>query len=89
MTERRGPLSRERGSQEREHCDCFVLGRQSEKIYPPSVQMSPDIPCNYSGIMGVPITFLDKYSPDQFKIIGLGITDLGKSIGVGDYDRRY
>ena len=32
---------------------------------------------------------MDKYCPDQFKIIGLGITDLGKSIGVGDYDRKY
>ena len=30
-----------------------------------------DIPCNYSGIMGVPITFMDKYNPDQFEIIGL------------------
>lgn len=48
-----------------------------------------DIPCDYSGVMGVPITFMDKYCPDQFRIIGLGITDLGKSIGVGDYDRQY
>ena len=30
-----------------------------------------DIPCDYEGIMGVPITFLDKYSPDQFEIIML------------------
>lgn len=30
-----------------------------------------DIPCDYAGVMGVPITFLDKYSPDQFEIIGL------------------
>lgn len=29
------------------------------------------IPNNYDGVMGVPITFLDKYSPEQFKIIGL------------------
>lgn len=28
------------------------------------------IPKNYSGVMGVPITFLDKYNPDQFKILG-------------------
>ena len=28
------------------------------------------IPCDYSGIMGVPITFLDKYNPDQFEILG-------------------
>ena len=28
-----------------------------------------DIPCDYDGVMGVPITFLDKYNPDQFEII--------------------
>lgn len=30
-----------------------------------------DIPADYDGVMGVPITFLDKYNPDQFAIIGL------------------
>ncbi len=30
-----------------------------------------DIPKDYKGIMGVPITFLDKYNPEQFEIIGL------------------
>lgn len=30
-----------------------------------------DIPLDYAGVMGVPITFLDKYSPDQFEIIGI------------------
>lgn len=29
-----------------------------------------DIPLDYDGIMGVPITFLDKYCPSQFEIIG-------------------
>ena len=29
------------------------------------------IPCDYEGIMGVPISFLDKYCPEQFKIIGM------------------
>ena len=29
------------------------------------------IPLDYDGIMGVPITFLDKYNPDQFEILGL------------------
>lgn len=29
-----------------------------------------DIPCDYNGTMGVPITFLDKYNPEQFEIIG-------------------
>jgi hypothetical protein len=28
------------------------------------------IPSDYNGIMGVPISFLDKYSPDQFEILG-------------------
>lgn len=34
-----------------------------------NVGKTQDIPCNYSGIMGVPITFLDKYNPNQFEII--------------------
>jgi hypothetical protein len=29
-----------------------------------------DIPMDYDGVMGVPITFLDKYNPDQFEIVG-------------------
>ncbi len=29
------------------------------------------IPRGYNGVMGVPITFLDKYNPDQFEILGL------------------
>ena len=28
------------------------------------------IPSDYSGVMGVPITFMDKYNPDQFEIVG-------------------
>lgn len=28
-----------------------------------------DIPCDYDGVMGVPITFLDKYNPEQFEIV--------------------
>ena len=30
-----------------------------------------DIPCDYSGLMGVPITFMSQYNPDQFEILGL------------------
>jgi hypothetical protein len=29
-----------------------------------------DIPMDYDGVMGVPITFLDKYNPEQFEILG-------------------
>ena len=30
-----------------------------------------DIPMNYNGVMGVPITFVDKYNPKQFEILGV------------------
>lgn len=30
-----------------------------------------DIPYDYPGQMGVPITFLDKYNPDQFELVGM------------------
>lgn len=30
-----------------------------------------DIPADYTGAMGVPITFLDKYNPEQFEIVGI------------------
>lgn len=33
------------------------------------VSKTADIPCDYTGIMGVPITFFDKFNPDQFEII--------------------
>ena len=35
-----------------------------------NVDKVSDIPMNYKDVMGVPITFLDKYNPGQFKIIG-------------------
>lgn len=38
-----------------------------------NVDKTADIPCDYEGIMGVPITFLDKYNPEQFEIVALGI----------------
>ena len=44
------------------------------------VPYSNAIPIDYDGIMGVPITFLDKYCPDQFEI--LGITDRGNEYGI-------
>ena len=38
------------------------------------------IPSDYDGIMGVPTSFLDKYCPEQFEI--LGITDRGNEYGI-------
>jgi hypothetical protein len=34
------------------------------------VPFTDAIPSDYTGVMGVPISFLDKYNPDQFEIIG-------------------
>jgi hypothetical protein len=35
------------------------------------------IPSDYQGVMGVPITFLDKYSPEQFEVVGITKTWFG------------
>ena len=50
-----------------------------------NVNKYKEIPFDYPGYMGVPITFLDKHNPDQFKIIGLGISNSGIEIGVQPY----
>lgn len=34
-----------------------------------NVNKVQDIPCDYEGAMGVPVTFLDKYNPEQFEIL--------------------
>ena len=44
-----------------------------------NVGATADIPCDYAGVMGVPITFLDKYCPDQFEIVGYAGGWCGKS----------
>lgn len=49
-----------------------------------NVKKVTDIPDDYYGKMGVPITFLDNYNPEQFEIIGLGAGDLGRDIGIGN-----
>ena len=36
-----------------------------------NVDKTNDIPMDYDGVMGVPITFLDKYCPEQFEILGM------------------
>lgn len=38
-----------------------------------NIDKTTDIPKDFDGIMGVPITFMDKYNPEQFKIVALGI----------------
>jgi hypothetical protein len=39
-----------------------------------NVDKTKDIPMDFDGIMGVPITFLSKYNPDQFELIGQMVT---------------
>ena len=65
----------------KERHEIFTLYKSySSKEYPKydnydaiNIDKTNDIPKDYYGIMGVPITFLDKYNPGQFEI--LGITD--------------
>ncbi len=47
------------------------------------------IPNDYEGLMGVPITFLDKYCPEQFTLIGIGSGYLGQSIGIKGIPREH
>lgn len=72
------------------HEDIILYKNYSPEEYPTyykydaiEVNKVAEIPCDYNGLMGVPVTFLDKYSPEQFEIVGLGITQSGLAIGVG------
>lgn len=38
------------------------------------VSKTCDIPMDYGGLMGVPVTFMDKYNPDQFEIVGQSLS---------------
>ena len=72
------------------HEELILIRRYNAKDYPVydnynaiNVNKIADIPCNYSGAMGVPITFMDKYNPDQFEILGIDGGDMGVSYGIG------
>ena len=63
------------------HEDLILYRPYEPKLYPTydnydaiEVARVTDIPVDYDGVMGVPITFLDKYNPDQFEIVGSGRT---------------
>ena len=62
------------------HEDLILYKTYNEKEFPKydnydaiNVDKTQDIPKDYSGVMGVPITFMDKYNPEQFEIVALGI----------------
>lgn len=59
------------------HEELDLVCRYSPEEYPHydnydaiEVNKTVDIPYDYNGVMGVPITFLDKYNPEQFEILG-------------------
>ena len=62
------------------HEELILYKKYSSDEYPKydnyeaiNVDKTNEIPMDYDGVMGVPITFLDKYNPDQFEIVELGI----------------
>ncbi len=69
------------------HEEIILFKKFNEKDYPKydnydaiEVGKVADIPMDYDGVMGVPITFLDRYNPEQFEIVG--ITDRHNSSGL-------
>ena len=69
------------------HEEMVLFNEYSPSKYPSydnydaiEVSKTADIPMGYDGAMGVPVTFLDKYNPDQFEI--LGITDRDNNSGL-------
>lgn len=62
----------------RRHEDLTLWKKYTPEAYPKydnydaiEVSAVKNIPIDYDGVMGVPITYLDKHNPDQFEIIGL------------------
>lgn len=71
------------------HEDLILYKEYSPEEYPKydnydaiEVSRTKDIPKNWGGAMGVPITFLDKYNPDQFEIIRFRKGNDGKDLSI-------
>ena len=78
------------------HEDLILYKKYTPEEYPKyenfdaiNVDVTKDIPMDYEGFMGVPITFMDKYNPDQFEIIGVGIANLGLEMGIEPYKSEH
>lgn len=88
---------------QKRHEELVLYKKYTSREYPKydnykaiEVGKTADIPMDYKGVMGVPITFLDKYNPEQFEILGndYGIKqgllpELLKSSWKGKVDRGY
>ena len=73
----------------RRHEPMILIRRYNPDMYPHydnfdaiDVDSLENIPYDYPGIMGVPLTFMQKHDPSQFEIIGFGKGELAKEIGV-------
>ena len=71
------------------HEEMDLVCRYSPNEYPTydnydavEVSKTAEIPYDYNGIMGVPITFLDKYNPDQFEIIRFRKGNDGRDLSI-------
>ena len=71
------------------HEEYVFIRRYNQDDYPSyanydaiDVAESNAIPEDWDGMMGVPITFLDKYNPEQFEIVGIAEGDSGKELGL-------
>ena len=76
------------------HEDMILFRKYDPELYPKyenydaiEVGKTADIPCDYDGVMGVPLTFMDKFNPLQFELIGIAEGDSGKALGLRPYDR--
>jgi hypothetical protein len=76
------------------HEDLILYKSYSPDAYPHydnydaiDVSKVSDIPKDYEGVMGVPLTFLDKYNPDQFEILGLSGSDYPTTKKYGKKER--
>ncbi len=74
---------------QRRHEELILFKKYNDEEFPnydnlDAIEVSKikDIPIDYFGAMGVPDTFLAKYNPDQFELIGIPFGNLGKEIGV-------
>ena len=73
----------------RKHNNLVLWKRYTPEEYPKydnydaiNVDRVDKIPVDYDGIMGVPITFMDKYNPDQFEIIGADLNEMVEELGI-------
>jgi hypothetical protein len=76
------------------HEDLILYKQYSPEEYPKydnydaiEVSKTKDIPIDYEGVIGVPITFMDKYSPKQFEILGATESE-GKGFSNGLWDEK-